>query len=153
MNTLTLHSGEIIFRQKDFAESMFDIVSGKVGIFSNYGTDTETKIAELGEGQIFGEMGMIEYFPRSATAVALEETVLTEIKEDELKTYFRDKPEKLLRIMRLLSQRIRDTNEKYIAVCRSVSEHESLDTMDPDTMDAAWIEMERYAMDYWLHWH
>ena len=60
MNTLTLHSGEIIFRQKDFAESMFDIVSGKVGIFSNYGTDTETKITELGEGQTFGEMGMTE---------------------------------------------------------------------------------------------
>ena len=88
MNTLTLHSGEIIFRQKDFAESMFDIVSGKVGIFSNYGTDTETKITELGEGQTFGEMGMIEYFPRSATAVALEETILAEIKEEELKTMY-----------------------------------------------------------------
>ena len=55
--------------------------------------------------------------------------------------------------MKLLSQRIRETNEKYIAVCRSVSEHESPDTMDPDAMDVAWIEMERYAMDYWLHWH
>ena len=132
---------------------MYDIHYGYIGIYKNYGTPDEKCLAKLGPNSFFGEMGMIEYFPRSATAVALEETVLTEIKEEELKTYFRDKPEKLLRIMKLLSQRIRETNEKYIAVCRSVSEHESLDTMDPDTMDAAWIEMERFAMDYWLHWH
>ena len=142
----------VVFREGDPGDCMYQIETG-VGIFHEYGGKNETQIATLDSGKVFGEMGMIEYFPRSATAVALEETVLTEIKEEELKTYFRDKPEKLLRIMRLLSQRIRETNEKYITVCRSVSEHESPDTTDPDTMDAAWIEMERFAMDYWLHWH
>ena len=73
-------------------------------------------------------MGMLEVYPRSATAVAQEDgTVLVEITEDELSDYFRNKPEKLLAIMKLLSQRIRETNEKYIDACRAVYEKDEAD--------------------------
>ena len=85
MKTLTFAPGEVIFWQGDFSNSMFDIISGKVGIYSGYETEQEKLLAELGKDDTLGEMGMIEVYPRSATAVALEpETVLVEIGEDEL---------------------------------------------------------------------
>ena len=123
MITKEYASGQIIFKQGDYSDCMYDILSGKVGVYSAYGTQEEKLVAELGAGQLLGEMGMLEYYPRSATAVALEEgTSLAAITEDELSVYFRDKPEKLLMIMRQLSQRLRETTQKYADACRVVYE-------------------------------
>ncbi|MCR5138305.1 MAG: cyclic nucleotide-binding domain-containing protein [Oscillospiraceae bacterium] len=123
MNTLTFNRNEVIFKQGSFSDCMYDIVEGRVGIYTDYGTEKQQFLADLDNNQVVGEMSMLEYYPRSATAVALEDgTVLTEITEDELSDYFRNKPEKLLLIMKQLSRRIRETNEKYIEACRAVYE-------------------------------
>ena len=41
MKTLTFAPGDVIFWQGDFSASMFDIISGKVGIYIGYETDQE----------------------------------------------------------------------------------------------------------------
>ena len=123
MKEITYSKDQVIFRQGDYAQNMFDIISGKIGIYRDYGTEKEKRIAELEAGEVFGEMGMIEYCPRSATAVVLSDSaVLQELAESDLNEYFKDKPEKLLQLMRLLSRRIRETTQKYVDVCRTVSE-------------------------------
>ena len=125
MKTLTFGKNEVIFRQGDDAKTMYDILSGRVGVYTDYGTAEEREIAVLDSGSTVGEMGMIELWPRSATAVALEDgTDLAEISESELRDYFADKPEKLLRIMKQLSHSLRETTQKYVDVCRTVSERE-----------------------------
>lgn len=70
MSTLTFSSGDVIFRQGDLVLTMFNIQNGSVGVYTEYGTDQEKKIAVLGKDQLLGEMGLIEVCPRSATAVA-----------------------------------------------------------------------------------
>ena len=123
MITKTYQKGQIIFNQGDYSDCMYDILRGKVGVYSGYGTGDEKLIAELDNGQTLGEMGMLEVYPRSATAVALEgDTALATVTEDELSNYFRDKPEKLLAIMRQLSARLRETTQKYADACRVVYE-------------------------------
>ncbi len=125
MRTLTFASGELIFREGDFDLTMFDIQKGSVGIYLDYGTELEKKLTVLGENQFLGEMGLIEASPRSATAVAeADGTTLYEITEDELGGYFKDKPEKLLRIMRQMSARIRENTEKYASACKALRENE-----------------------------
>ena len=110
---------DIIFRQGDFAGSMFDILSGSVGVYVGYGTENETQLAVLKAGQFLGEMGLIDVYPRSATAVALEDgTALEEITEKEFSDYFNDRPERLLEIMRQLSDRVRNQTKDYEAACR-----------------------------------
>ena len=70
-------------------------------------------------GQFLGEMGLIEQYPRSADAVALEDgTTLAEISEKEFSDYFSDRPERLLEIMRQLSARVRSQTKDYEAACR-----------------------------------
>ena len=124
MNTLTYAANQVVFNQGDFPVSMFNIEKGKIGIYAKYGTADQKCIDVLGAGEVVGEMGMLEIFPRSATAVALEDdTVLTEIGDEDLNDFFKDKPEKLLNIMKQLSQRIRETNEKYLNVCQVAYEN------------------------------
>ena len=64
---------EIVFRQGDESAFMYRVLHGKVGLFLDYGSSDEVKLAELLENQIFGEMGLLDHVPRSATAVVLEE--------------------------------------------------------------------------------
>ena len=82
--------GEIIFREGDPGHSMYDINWGTVGIFTGYGTPEERKLAELRSEDVFGEMGILDQAPRSATAVALEDDtylfVITESDFDVLDT-------------------------------------------------------------------
>ena len=115
----TFNRDEIIFRQNDFADSMYDILAGSVGIYVAYGTEDENRLAVLKAGHTLGEMGLIDLAPRSATAVALEDgTVLAEISEKEFAAYFDDKPERLLEIMRQLSTRVRNQTKDYEAARR-----------------------------------
>lgn len=142
MKEITFNKDQIIFCQGENASVMYDIISGKIGIYTDYQTEQEKKIAELDAGEVFGEMGLIEYWPRSATAVALEDgTVVTELGEDDLKEYLKDKPEKLLVVMRQLSRRIRETTQNYVNVCRAVSE--SRRTQE---------ELDKYAALYTTYW-
>lgn len=123
MNHVTFEKGEVIFREGSYGETMFEITGGKVGIYAGYGTDGERMLATLGVGETFGEMGLIEFWPRSATAVALEgDTAADELDADELKAYLQTQPEKTLSIMRQLSARLRETDERYQEACNTVYE-------------------------------
>lgn len=146
MITKRFDRGQIVFKQGDYSDCMYDILSGRIGVCDAYGTPEEKQIAELGAGQTLGEMGMLEYYPRSATAVALEDgTALAEITEDELADYFRDKPEKLLAIMRQLSRRLRETTQKYADACRVVYENEEAEKNGGEK--SAWL---KESMDYFI---
>ena len=113
-------NGEVIFRQGDPGESMYDIFSGRVGVYAAYGTENEKLLTELKAGEFFGEMGLLEKAPRSATVVALEDTLTYVISEADFKDYFINQPEKALIIMRQLSQRLRQRTEDYVEACRAV---------------------------------
>ena len=68
-------------------------------------------------------MGVIEAYPRSATAVALEDgTKLEEIDEKEFSDYFADRTGELLQIMRQMAQRLRDRTDDYEEACRTLDD-------------------------------
>ncbi len=149
MNTLVFKKGDVIFRQGEFSSVMYDIEKGKVGVFADYETEQVQKLAELTAGDFLGEMGMIEVYPRSATAIALEdETTLNEIGENELNAYFKDKPEKLLKIMKQVSARIREIDEKYLNACRVAFESANAESAEKSEqlkkeMEAIYEEYEK----------
>ena len=123
MTIRTFNKDGIIFRQGDAANGMYDIHSGSVGVYIDYGKESEKQLTTLQAGDYLGEMGLIEAYPRSATAVALEDgTQLQEIGEREFSDYFKGQPERLLAIMRQLSQRLRDRTEDYETACRVLEE-------------------------------
>ena len=122
METRHYKKGDVIFREMTIGRSMFEIKSGKVGIYALYEKPEEKKLTELGEGRIFGEMSIIEVFPRSATAVALEDTEAEEIGAEDLREYFDSRPEKLIEIMRSMSRRLRELTVDYNEACDALVE-------------------------------
>ena len=119
----TFNKKEIIFKEGDMSNCMYDIHFGSVGIYAAYGTEKETLLTELRADDFFGEMGMIEGYPRSATAVALEDGTRVEvITAENFSSYFREKPAKVLMIMQHMSQRIRVLTKDYMEACQAINE-------------------------------
>jgi CRP-like cAMP-binding protein len=115
MKQLTYGRDDIVFREGEFALTMYEIKSGAVGIYANYDSTSPRLLATLGQSEYFGEMGLAECYPRSATAVAMEDgTTLEEIDSDEFSTYFQNRPDAVLAIMRALSARLRETNARLL---------------------------------------
>lgn len=108
-NARTFEAGQEIVREGAAAEQLFVVVQGRVAIESE-----GVQIAELRPGFHFGEMGLIEQAPRSATVRALEPTRCVVLGRMELLALMRKEPvlavKLLWNLVRALSERLRLTN-------------------------------------------
>jgi uncharacterized protein (DUF2225 family) len=111
-------------------QEMFFILSGKVGIFLNTFTDDAVKVTELNTGEIFGEMGLLEDLPRTATVIALEPLNLLVIDKNHFEYFISRQPEMAFKIMKALSARLRNAN-KAIAKSENDTEPAISTTVDP----------------------
>ena len=121
MNTLTLQKNDVVFRQEDFADTMYKLLNGSVRIITDYGKESEKELALLKDGDFFGEMGMIACFPRTATAVVCSETAeITEFGVEDYGRLFKDDPDNVMKILHQLADRIRETDESYLEAVETV---------------------------------
>jgi hypothetical protein len=103
--------GEDIIRQGEQGECMYVIQAGRVEVIRER-EGAELKLAEMGEGDFFGEMALFERDVRSATVRPLGEVrVLTVDKKMFLRKIHED-PSLAFRIMQKLSQRVRELNQE-----------------------------------------
>lgn len=115
--------GTVIFKEHSWELAMYDIKSGKVGIYANYGTDNESLLTELEAGKYFGEMGVIDAMTRTATAVALEDTETLRIDSTDFEAYLTENPEKVLDIFGNLCSRLRELSDSYVEACATVYDY------------------------------
>jgi CRP/FNR family transcriptional regulator, cyclic AMP receptor protein len=111
-------AGEAIFKEGDAGDAFYAVLEGKVRISKEIEGAGEEALTILDKGSYFGEMALIDEFPRSASAVAYTDCrVLMMDKADfsQLLSRNKDLAYKLLWVFcQVLSQRLRDTNEKII---------------------------------------
>lgn len=105
---------ERVFDINEQGDHMYVIKSGKVGISIESSPEKKNYVATLKEGECFGEMGMFDDLPRSATAHVIEESVLLVLEKHRLKALIIHYPDLALGIIRSLSLRIRTSNENTI---------------------------------------
>ncbi len=105
---------EIIFRENEPGESLYVIKSGRVRIFSRKDDGTERELAVLEAGSFFGEVSLVDEAPRSAFAVATEDTRLLGLfRADLLRLVDRDPrlaSQILFRLASVIARRLRFAN-------------------------------------------
>ncbi len=101
-DSTALPSGTEIFRQGDGGHTMFAIVEGTVEIERD-----GRVLEELGEGQFFGEMALIDQSPRSATARTKTACRLVALDEKRFMFMVQQTPFFALEVMRTLTTRLR----------------------------------------------
>ena len=127
------NKGDVIFREGDTGDGFYQLKSGEVGVYVNYGTDDEIKLRSLEPGQYFGEMAVLEVRRRSATVVALEDgTAVTFVPEKELDEFLQKNPREILPIMRQISGQIRELTKDYNEVCAARDKLKDPKPQQPD---------------------
>jgi len=106
-------SGEVIIREGDIGNSFFRLLDGNVGVYSDYGKKEQFRIAVLKAGEYFGEMAVIEKYPRSATVVAECSVRVMEVGEDSLDTYFAENPEEVIKFVEHLGNKVKTMVRDY----------------------------------------
>ena len=85
LEAILLPSNEAVFEKGDKADSMYIIESGSAQV------ELENPIL-LEKGDYFGEMGLINNNPRTATITTLEEVKLLQLKKEDLEELFDEHP-------------------------------------------------------------
>ncbi|HLG22514.1 MAG TPA: cyclic nucleotide-binding domain-containing protein [Candidatus Manganitrophaceae bacterium] len=100
-------SGETIVTQGEIGDALFVIVSGKARVEKRSEDGGISPIAEIGEGEAFGEMSILDRETRSATVRALEATRLLSLQGDDFRRLAKEDPEIGLEVAATLSRRLR----------------------------------------------
>ncbi|MCA9985820.1 MAG: Crp/Fnr family transcriptional regulator [Anaerolineales bacterium] len=115
---------ETIFYQGDPGTVLYMIYSGQVRIFVSGLDGAETSLVLLGQpGEIFGDFAVIDGLPRSASAVAMLDTVVFTLSREAFQRIVLRAPQVAINFMATLSQRLR----------YSTSQLDSLATLDIST--------------------
>jgi CRP/FNR family cyclic AMP-dependent transcriptional regulator len=111
---LTLHDyppAATIFRSGDPGDAMYLIDVGKVRISITDADGALVTLAELGPGDFFGEMSMLDGQGRSATATAMENARLAKLTRDDFLLFMRSDPRVTLELLTALTARLRRTDD------------------------------------------
>lgn len=110
--TRTFPAGTVIVREGDTSMSLYVILSGGVRVDRSRAEGGAVKVAELGAREAFGEMGLIDDAPRSATVTAESETTCALLAKWDFQNEIREDPEIAVALLPVLAQRIRAVNER-----------------------------------------
>ncbi len=102
--------GELVFRQGQFGDRMFIVMSGAVRIYRE-DLNGETTLANLGFGEMFGELALFDQHPRSASASAIGDTELRVITHEEFMEL--DCDGIIRQMLVTLAQRLRAIDEAF----------------------------------------
>ena len=104
--------GSIIMAAGDPTDSLYIILSGRLKVMMSDADGKEVILSLLGPGEFFGEMGLIDDNPRSASVVAIEPCELLAITRRDFKKCMTDNAEMAMAVMRGLVRRLREADRK-----------------------------------------
>jgi uncharacterized membrane protein len=100
-----------LFRAGEPGDAMYLVESGKVRISVQATDGHELMLAELGRGEFFGEMALLDGQARSANATAVEDSQLAVLSREHLFSFIRTTPNVSLEMLTALAHRLRRTDE------------------------------------------
>lgn len=102
LEEITVGAGETVIERGEMGDAMYIIESGCMIVH-----DGERELNNLGPGDVFGEMAVLDPEPRSASVTALEASVLVCLRRDALHDLMMQQPKIARGVIRILSDRLR----------------------------------------------
>jgi CRP-like cAMP-binding protein len=99
--------GETVFVTGEPGTSLCLVNAGRIKLALTSPEGREVILDVLGPGEVFGELALLDGEPRSADAVALQQTELLLLQRDEFIRFLRAEPEVAITLLGVLSRRIR----------------------------------------------
>lgn len=119
-----LSKGTVLFHEGDPGHEMFIIQKGKVQVRKRIGTG-EKVIAQLSDGEFFGEMALLLGMDRSATVEVVEESKVLVIGPDTFETLLKSSPEIALKMLKKMALRLRALDDRLEATLMEVQKEKA----------------------------
>jgi len=104
--------GTTIIAAGDMTESLYVVISGRLKVMMSDDEGREVILAILGPSEFFGEMGLLDDHPRSASVVAIEACELLMLAKRDFKKCLAENFEMTMTVMRGLVKRLREADQK-----------------------------------------
>jgi CRP/FNR family cyclic AMP-dependent transcriptional regulator len=106
-----LAAGTTLFQAGEPGESLFVVSAGEVELFIKDTAGQKIVLTVAREGEIFGELALLDRGARTATAIALVDTELLELDRDDLLLLFQKTPEAAVRLLAAVGHMTRKADE------------------------------------------
>lgn len=103
-----LSRGSILFREGDAGDCLYVIVDGEILIHIG-----DLEVRRHLKGDYFGEMSLLDDRPRSASAAAMDETLLLKINREDFYDIMMSRHDVLKGVLKMMTGRIRELTERY----------------------------------------
>jgi len=107
-------AGRLIFKEGDEGDGLYVVQTGRIEISAQVSPSSEKVLSQVGPGEIFGEMAVLETKPRSATATTAEPSVIYFIPRGPLLAMIEQSPALGLALLREISRRLREFNQRHV---------------------------------------
>lgn len=114
----TYPAGVILCHEGRVEDHFYVITSGQVEISKRFDDETERTLHRLGPGEFFGEIALVQKTSRSASVRTVELTSVLKIDHETFNIVLERSPLMALQIVRQVSARLRDADQKAIADLR-----------------------------------
>ena len=104
--------GAVVMAEGDAIDSLYIVVSGRLKVMMGEADGKEVILGILGPGEVFGEMGLIDDGPRSASVIAIEPCELLSVTKGAFRKCLVESYDTAMTVMRLLVRRLRAADRK-----------------------------------------
>jgi CRP/FNR family transcriptional regulator len=125
----TYNKGDLIFSEEERPDGVYIVREGLVEIFQTIQTDKglmDIELVRVGPKGMFGEMGLIDHHPRSASARTLAPTTLLFIPRELFQQHLDQLPPWVIILIKTFVHRIREANERLVEVLEAKGEIASI---------------------------
>ncbi|HEY6217751.1 MAG TPA: DUF1003 domain-containing protein [Pyrinomonadaceae bacterium] len=123
VDAVKLNATETLFHAGEPGDALFVVRSGSIELFIKDTAGQKIVLTVAEQGDLFGELSLLDSGPRTATAVALTETELLVLDRDDLLLLFQKRPDAALHMLAAMSAMTRKADELLrTRVARNVNE-------------------------------
>jgi len=122
---IPLTDGELLFRKGDPGRCMYVILEGRIQIYMESSDGQSAVLRVLESGQFLGEMALLDGGARSANALTLSPCEVFVLERASFLNLITTYPELLTRLLSGLTERLRRTDERYLAQMANVAQEAS----------------------------
>jgi CRP/FNR family transcriptional regulator, cyclic AMP receptor protein len=125
LETEHFKEGDYIFHLGDAGHSLYIVLNGRVQVYVENTEGDKIVLSEIEAGEVFGEISLLDGGPRTATAIAIDNTELLRLDRESLQELVSKHPHAALDLLTVMGRRLRSTDELLRShVSRNANEEE-----------------------------
>jgi len=112
---------EYICHEGQQGDSMYIVLQGTIGVYLTDPNGRQTEVSRIESGGFFGEMSIFDKMPRSASCIALEDSICVSINKNNLSEFLLNCPDIVEQLLMSMSLRVRKMDEMLHSAQTTIS--------------------------------